>query len=162
MLCRRLLWVVAFPDQNKFTALRYSCSEIWRSNYDVILYVFLLLNIENVMVNSVDQRVLRWFGHVERLMDEYSVANTVWLRWRRFVDGRCGANRVWLGRMLWMWSWVAEGWRWGLYDSPRRIWTIEDPRGKYSTLHAAALSNSCCRSTTYNILQVQYTQSVAI
>ena len=32
--------------------------------------------IEIVLASRADQRVLRWFGHVER-MDEYSMAGTV-------------------------------------------------------------------------------------
>ena len=34
------------------------------------------VRIENELANRADQRVLRWFGHVER-MDEYSMARRV-------------------------------------------------------------------------------------
>ena len=53
--------------------------------------------IERVLANRVDQRVLRWFGHVER-MDEYRMPRRVliwevsggWVRGRPSrLDGWC-------------------------------------------------------------------------
>ena len=39
------------------------------------------VGIEKVLTSTVDQRVLRWFGHVQR-MDEYNIP-------RRVSEGRC-------------------------------------------------------------------------
>ena len=51
--------------------------------------------IERELVSRADLRVLRWFGHVER-MDEYRMARRVLMA---EVSGRRVRGRPWLGRM---------------------------------------------------------------
>ena len=46
--------------------------------------------IESELASRVDQRVLRWFGHVER-MDEYCVARRVLMA--EVSGGRVGVDR---------------------------------------------------------------------
>ena len=51
--------------------------------------------IERELVSKKDQRVLRWFGHVER-MDEYSMA-------RRVLMAEVSGGQVrWRPRLSWM------------------------------------------------------------
>ena len=63
--------------------------------------------IENELVCTVDQRVLRWVGHVER-MDEYRMARWVLMAELSAVRGRPGLG--WMdGAKV---ALAAERWRW--------------------------------------------------
>ena len=55
--------------------------------------------IERELASRADQRVLRWFGHVER-MDEYSMAIRVLMAEVSGGDGYEG-DRGWAGWMVW-------------------------------------------------------------
>ena len=61
--------------------------------------------IEAELASRVDQRVLRWFGHLER-MDEYRMARRVLM-----AEVRPGRDRGLVGWMVWRWSRAADG-RW--------------------------------------------------
>ena len=73
--------------------------------------------IERELASRVDQRVLRWFGHVER-MDEYRMVTRV-LMAEVSVRGR--------PRLGWMDPWETEEWRWRLRDNARKIGKSGEP-----------------------------------
>ena len=85
--------------------------------------------IENELASRADQRVLRWFGHVER-MDEYRMA-------RRVLMAEVSGGRV-RGRPRLGWmdgvkvAWATEEWRWWLRDNARKSERVESP-GTYVT-----------------------------
>ena len=53
--------------------------------------------IERELASRADQRVLRWFGHVER-MDEYRMARRVF--WPKSVWGEYEGDLGWAGWMV--------------------------------------------------------------
>ena len=78
--------------------------------------------IENELASRADQRVLRWFGHVER-MDEYHMARRVLMA---DVSGGQVRGRP---RLVWM-DGGNRGWR--LRDNALKIESVESP-GTYVT-----------------------------
>ena len=97
--------------------------------------------IERELTSRADQRVLRWFGHAER-MDEYRMARMVLMT---EVSGGRVEGRP---RLIWMYGVkVALGSRgmpqWRLSDHPRKIGKSGEPYNKIVILLFVLRSSSC-------------------
>ena len=78
--------------------------------------------IERELASRADQRVLRWFGHVER-MDDYRMARRVLIAGNSVRDTDVSLA----GWLVWRWPWATEEWRWRFADNVRKIWKSGDP-----------------------------------
>ena len=66
-------------ERRKVNVLEMKCLRAWLECHELIVRneeVLRRAGIERELANRADQRVLRWFGHVER-MDEYRMARRV-------------------------------------------------------------------------------------
>ena len=78
--------------------------------------------IERELASRADQRVLRWFGHVER-MYEYRMARRVLMAVEDGYEGDWG----WARWMVWRLLWATEEWRWRLHDNAGKIEKSGEP-----------------------------------
>ena len=79
---------------------------------------------EREWASRADQRVLRWFGHVER-MDEYRMARRVLMA--EVSGGGYEGYRGYAGWMVQRWPWATEEWWFRLRDNARKIGKSGEP-----------------------------------
>lgn len=81
------------------------------------------------VLRKVEQRVLRWFGHTERMDEQLTTtmmllteANCVWGEWEKLL-------RFWW-MDVWRWLWIKQRWQWELCDSVRGKGRCGEPCSK--------------------------------